>query len=336
MALDLDELLTPLSVDEPSGPDLADEAERMEIASAFDVEVSIDPSGKPADGSGVDWRAVCEKIAVQGRRTRDVWLPVYLCRAGVLSGSLETVELGARYLASLLEGFWPSLHPQLEEYGFQARKSACDSLAAHGRFIAPLRRLVLLRHPRLGNYSGDDFERFRVGGESEEGYGQFRTALQDTGDAGLCEIVGRIDAITDALKRADAVLTANADAVGATNFRPTYEALGEIRRGVQAFLTAPPAEEEAETSSADARGPVDAEPAPGGVGRVESREDVVRVLDAVCDYYRRREPAHPAPILLQRACEWVSLDFLEILADIAPGGLDEARGVLQSRKLREQ
>jgi hypothetical protein len=31
----------------------------------------------------------------------------------------------------------------------------------------------------------------------------------------------------------------------------------------------------------------------------------------------------------------VNQDFMEILADIAPGGVDEARGVLQSRRQRE-
>jgi hypothetical protein len=39
--------------------------------------------------------------------------------------------------------------------------------------------------------------------------------------------------------------------------------------------------------------------------------------------------------LLQRAKDWVGLDFIAILEDIAPGSLDEARSVLQSRKARE-
>ena len=61
-------------------------------------------------------------------------------------------------------------------------------------------------------------------------------------------------------------------------------------------------------------------------GRVETREDVViKALDAIADYYRRKEPTSPVPTVLQRAREWVNLDFLTILEDIAPGALDEAR-----------
>jgi type VI secretion system protein ImpA len=333
MALDLEELLAPVSDDEPAGPDLAYDNDRVEIEQTFEVEVSIDASGVAAEVAEVDWRRVIEQITAQSRRTKDIWLAVYLCRAGARSGALDTVETGARYLAGLLEGYWPTLHPQLEEYGFQGRKGACDSLTANAQFIAPLRRITLLRHPRLGEYSGADFERFRAGGEAEDGFGMFRAALEDVGDDGLRGIVAQIDGIVDGLKRADAVLTANAEGGGGTNFRPTYDALAEIKRSVQAFFTAPTsndiqAEDSAEGASPRASG--------GGNGRIETREDVIRTLDALSEYYRRREPAHPAPILFQRAREWVMLDFMAILEDIAPSGVDEARIVLQSRRQRDE
>jgi type VI secretion system protein ImpA len=341
MALDLDELLAPVSEDDPAGPDLAYDNDRMELEQSFEVEVSIDASGVDAQGSDVDWRRIIGQIVDQSGKTKDIWLAVYLCRAGALSGSLETVEVGAHYLAGLLENYWPTLHPQLDEYGFQGRKGPCDSLTANSQFINPLRRIILLRHPRLGEYSGHDFERFRQNADGEDGWGMFRAALEDVGDEGLREILERLDRILDGLKRADAVLTANAEGGTATNFRPTYDALGEIKRSVQAFVSDSPAADEGAAGAGD-EGDGGAPAAHGGggggpsvSGRLETREDVVRTLDALCDYYRRREPAHPAPILLQRAREWVYQDFLELLADIAPGGIDEAKSVLHSRRVRE-
>jgi type VI secretion system protein ImpA len=337
MALDLDALIAPVSEDDPAGPDLAYDNARIEIEQTFETEVSIDASGVIAEASDVDWRGVIDKIAAQSRQTKDIWLPIYLCRAGALSGSLETVEIGAKYLAGVLEAYWPTLHPQLDEYGFQGRKGPCDSLTGTPQFIGPLRRINLLRHPRLGEYSGADFERFRAGGEREEGYGMFRAALEDVGEDGLREIVGRVDAIHEAIKRADTTLTANAEDGGGTNFRPTYDALTQIKRSVEAFLTTAPDENE-EAAQGDEAAPAQGGPSGGErlSGRIESREDVVRALDALSDYYRRREPAHPAPILLQRAREWVDLDFMEILRDIAPGGVEEARTVLQSRRQRDE
>jgi len=168
MALDVEKLLAPVSEDEPAGPDLAYDAGRQAIEQAFETSISIDSSGEEAAASEVDWRQVINNITAQSAQTKDVWLAVYLARAGAMSGDMETVEGGVKYLAGLLEQYWPSVHPQLEEYGFQGRKGPCDSLAGLPQFINPLTRMKILRHARLGEYSGADFERFRSGGDGED------------------------------------------------------------------------------------------------------------------------------------------------------------------------
>ncbi len=329
MALDLEKLLAPISEEAPAGPDLAYDPERAEIEQAFDSSASGD--GSPSEASDTDWRRIMNLIESQSAKTKDVWLPVYLCRAGAKSGQLDTVSLGAQYLAGLLDKFWDTVHPQLDEYGFQGRKGPCDSLTRIGAFLGPLQRTALMEHPRLGRFSGLDFERFRAHGEAEDGYGLFRAALEDLGDEPLQAAAEKIDTITAALKQTDVILTANAEGDTAPNFQPVYESLGGIKRALLSFVTAPvEAEPEAETAQGVAGGPA-AAPAARIAGRVDSREDVIRALDAIADYYRRQEPASPVPLLLTRARDWVALDFLKVLEDIAPAGLDEARRVLVSR-----
>lgn len=335
MALDVDQLLAPVSEDSPAGPDLSYAAGRQEIEQAFEISISIDSSGADVQAGDIDWRQVISKISAQSSQTKDVWLAVYLARAGAMSGDLDIVDTGVKYLAGLLEQYWPAVHPQLEEYGFQGRKGPCDSLAGLPQFINPLRRMKILRHPRLGEYSSADFERFRAGGDSEDGYGIFRAALEDVGQGGLDEIAVKIGSILDAIKRADVVLTSNADDAGATNFQPTYDALGQMKRAVLAFGTAPEPDVALE---GDSGSQANMGSSSGGKlsGRVESREDVARALEAIADYYRLKEPAHPMILLMQRAREWITLDFIGILQDIAPGSLDEARNVLQSRARRDE
>lgn len=336
MALDLGRLLAPVSDEDPTGPDLAYDPARYEIEQAFETEVSIDASGVATQPSEVDWRTIVDRIVEQSDRTKDLWLAAYLCRAGARAGELETVELGTRTLSGLLETYWPSVHPRLEDYGFQGRKGPCDSLVGQAQFLTPLRKITLISHPRLGHYSIDDFERFRLRGESEEGYGMFRAALEDLQYEGLDEIIERLDAIADNLRRADLVLTSNADDAGGTNFKDAYEALGQMRRAIQAFAPEPAPEENSEP-------PVQPHVATSSfsnvavvAARIESRDDVLRALDALSDYYQRKEPGHPILSLMHRAREWVGLDFMSILEDIAPGSLEEAKSVLQSRKHREQ
>ena len=114
------------------------------------------------------------------------------------------IVTGARYLAGLLERYWENVHPQLEEYGFQGRKGPCESLARRGEFLIPMERTVLLEHPRLGRFTGADFERFRSGAEGEDGYGLFRAALEDTSEEDLTAIAGKLEAIEEAMRRIDA------------------------------------------------------------------------------------------------------------------------------------
>jgi type VI secretion system protein ImpA len=61
------------------------------------------------------------------------------------------------------------------------------------------------------------------------------------------------------------------------------------------------------------------------VGAIKTREDAVRALDAVSDFFRRHEPSSPIPLLVDRAKRLVSKDFLEVLAEVAPEALGQAR-----------
>jgi type VI secretion system protein ImpA len=198
-----------------------------------------------------------------------------------------------------------------------------------------LKRVVLLRHSRLGAFTGGDFDRFRAGAESEDGYGMFRALLNETPEEDLLAIAARLEGIGAAIKRADLILDANAEGDTSVNFRATYETLDDIRRSVLSFTA---------TASEDAQGggdgPSDAgggsEAAGGGggpriAGRVESRDDVIKALDAIADYYRRKEPISPVPLALARARGWVDADFMSVMADIAPDSLSELKRVLHTR-----
>jgi Uncharacterized protein conserved in bacteria len=60
-------------------------------------------------------------------------------------------------------------------------------------------------------------------------------------------------------------------------------------------------------------------------GVVKSRQDAIRALDAVALFFKRTEPSSPIPMFLERAKRLVSKDFLEVLADIAPDAVAQAR-----------
>ncbi|NLR72735.1 type VI secretion system protein TssA [Novosphingobium sp. ERN07] len=339
MTLDIAALVAPLSDEAPSGPDLSYDDLRMEIESAFERPVSED-----GGESDVDWRKVIDQIIAQGAQTRDIWLPVYLIRAATFARRFDLLGEAAEWLATLLEERWADLHPQLDEYGFIGRKAPCESLTRISDFLAPLSRVPLMEHPRFGRFTGDDIERFAEQGASADGYGPFRATIEATDANAITALVDRFDALRNAFRRIDGVLTVNAEGDTATNFKPTYEKLDRYRNALSAVLPEQASVEAVDTGSAgdaddwgssSSSGTAPAAIMPSGPafsGSIRNRDDVVRALDAICAYYTAMEPGSPVPLLLQRAREWTGLDFMTVLQDLAPGGVDEATRVLHSRR----
>jgi type VI secretion system protein ImpA len=69
--------------------------------------------------------------------------------------------------------------------------------------------------------------------------------------------------------------------------------------------------------------------------RIGSREEVVKCLDLVVDFYDRTEPSSPIPHLARRVRKMVHMDFVELMEDLAPSGLKEFRllaGLTDSKK----
>lgn len=328
MAVDVETLLAPVSEDKPVGEDLSYDSERQEIEAAFETSAA----GGSANEGDTDWRSIVSLIEKQSAQTKDIWLAIYLMRAGARMSQIDVVERGAQFLAGLVGNYWDTVHPQLDEYGFQGRKTPCESLTRIGEFLGPLKNIVLIRHPRLGQYSSADIERFAVGGDSEDGYGMFRAAIQEMPVEELDAVVAQLDSIIAAIQTADAIMTANAGSETSVNFKPTYDALKGVRSGLAGFTPAGAGEAEAEAEAyTGGSGANSAGTSRGAPGSIESREDVIKALDAIGDYYRRREPTSPVPLALKRARDWVTLDFLAVLEDIAPNSMEEARNVLVSR-----
>lgn len=319
LRIDHEALLAPVSEDAPAGPDLSYDPGREAIEQAF-----------VGSGEEVDWDATAGLIVDQAARTRDLWLGVYLARAGARGGRLEVVEDGLTLLAGYLEHFWDSAHPTVEEYGVEGRKGACESLVRIGEFLAHFRRVPLIEHPRLGRFSGVDFELYAAEGASAEGYGQFRAALADTPIDQIEAQVARLGRLRALVARADAVLSEQAVLVGqtGTNFTSTYDAIDALLAAIRSFAAA---EEPAVTAEEGGDMAVAAKPATGMSGRIDSRADVARALDAVIEYYGRAEPSSPVPVALGRIKGWITMDFMSILEDIAPGSRSEASSVLRSR-----
>lgn len=124
---------------------------------------------------------------------------------------------------------------------------------------------------------------------------------------------------------------------------PVLSALRSAVESSDAFLSAftPDAEEAGFEEMGDLEeGGVEGAGGPASGGRggrfvpsvPQSRDDVLRAIDSISTYYREREPTSPVPLMLDRLRTWVTMDFLELLNEIAPGSIHEAQGLLARRE----
>jgi type VI secretion system protein ImpA len=58
-------------------------------------------------------------------------------------------------------------------------------------------------------------------------------------------------------------------------------------------------------------------------GEIQSRQDVVKMIDKICDYYKREEPSSPVPYILKRAQRLAEMDFMQIIDDLSPDSVKE-------------
>jgi type VI secretion system protein ImpA len=58
---------------------------------------------------------------------------------------------------------------------------------------------------------------------------------------------------------------------------------------------------------------------------VSEREDALYLLELVAAYFRVHEPSSPAPLLIDRARRLATMDFIDILRDLAPDGMSQAQ-----------
>ena len=64
---------------------------------------------------------------------------------------------------------------------------------------------------------------------------------------------------------------------------------------------------------------------------INSRDDAIRLLNKVCEFLDRNDPANPAPLLIKRARNMIGQDFYTILNELAPDAVAQAEHITGSQ-----
>ena len=332
----LESLLSPISEDAPAGPDLEYDAEFMalERAAAPKAERAIGGAVKAAEEP--DWDKVAASAEALLGRSKDLRVAVHLTTAWMRTDGLSGWTAGLGLVRGLLEQWWGEVHPQLDaedDNDPTARVNAVVPLGDPLGVLGYFRTTTFAQSPRLGRFSLRDLRIANGSLKVEETPG---TPLPSMTEIDACcmdcpeeELAATATALELALEHAKAIDAVFGEQVGTAgpDLKPLLSDVFELRKFVQGQLALrQPQGAEGEAVDGQPAGG-EAGPAAGGVqasgGRIQGPQDVTRRLDELCEYYAKFEPSSPIPLLLRRAQRLVGRDFLDILQDLAPGGVSE-------------
>lgn len=293
------------------------------------------------EGKDPDWRAVRKSCLELWQRTRDLRVAAYLALSGLALEGFKGFADGVALLRSLVldrwEGVWPRLDPEDDNDPMERLNILAMISPAPGTFDDPIRFVPLFRQTRLvpegPRYTLRDL--LIAEGEIDGGDQKVDPALltaemtavpHDVMVAQNAEIE-RLTADLAAISEAIPEKTANEASV---SFETLQNELKTVKRFYAKFAHA-----EAEAAPADAAEP----PAANGlVPRVaaadpasvqaRTRAEALMLLKKGCDYFRTSEPTSPVPYLVERALRMAEMNFMDILAEIDPSGVERGRDIL--------
>jgi type VI secretion system protein ImpA len=330
MSSSFEALSKPVSEDLPSGENLEYDLQFQEMESLFDPpEQSGSSTSEERLENEPDWKGVEKLAAGLLEKTRDLRVQVCVAIASIHTGGLPVFRDNLKLLKIYLEEFWDSVHPQLDpddKNDPTLRLNTLEMLNEHSLISMALKRARLVELKGMGKFGVFEVDVARgkeMAGEGEEvpDINAIRQAFIMTEPEKLELLRGAVSESTELLDEMNGVWKEKTGDEQGLNFSNTQKALKQVSAVLDEFIPVQPGSDSGGSEQ------VQNESGQASIvsGVVNSRADVVRVLDKICEYYVVHEPSSPIPLLLRRAQRLVEKSFLEILEDMVPDGVNQAK-----------
>ena len=334
--IDVAEFLMPISEEMPCGENLEYDPQfvKLELVATPKAERVMGDSIKPAEEP--DWGQVESLSREFLGHSKDLRAAVYLTSAWLRTQGLSGWASGLVLIHGLLEKYWESVYPQLDAEDNNDPTARCNSVSVLTDPLGILgyfRHTTFVRSPRLGQFSLHSLRIASGTLPSDTGESPSMTEIEACCmDCAEQDLVDTLAVITEALEHVEAIDRIFNEQVGTEG--PDFKNLLQDHRDLVKFIHS---QVKARVPSFDADSPVMDAPdsisstgeddagmvKPTQLGQIRDVQDVIRLLDAICEYYAKHEPSSPVPLLLRRAQRLVGADFIDLIKELAPSGLSE-------------
>jgi type VI secretion system protein ImpA len=336
--INAEELLKPVSDEKPCGEDLSYDAgfQELEILLKGKPETQFSPAEDP------DWKVLRDRCLELWGRSKDLRLATTLSLATLKTDGLPAFRESLALLKGLLDKYWESFYPLLDPADNNDPTQRVNIIAAMatpvGTFGDPIRLLERLRatpltdSSQMGRFSLADIINSESGAAAPDGKqppagAQIEAAFKDTDSDILQKLNQAVEDSIHLVKDLDAFLTSKIGADKAPDLAELPKQLMEIQKRLAPYVGGSAAESTPATDSASATAGATPAKAQGVSGDVQSRQDVIRMLEKIREYYRRHEPSSPVPYILQRAQRLAEMDFMQIIDDMTPDSVKEIQKI---------
>ena len=341
-------LLEPISAEQPCGQNL-DEVPVLpgaQTAVLYDLDAlrlfgqARSPEAPPETEDGeresakvrppIEWDRMRADALDSLTRTKDLRLLAYLATAFLRTDGLTAFAQTLTVAAHWLETYWPQVYPLLDDGDAMARRNALNCFADPMAVVDRVWRSPLVASRQHGRFSLRDID--IASGQIQPGASETRPeeraiqeAFKEVPTEELTASEQSVVAALAALNAIDARMRGEGGPDVAPDFGPLTTQFAKLHRVYREQLAL-------RSAGSSEAAPGEAPAAGGGVsavafagGAIQSRQDAIRALDAVAEFFRRNEPSSPVPLFVERAKRLVAKDFLEVLADIVPDAVVTAR-----------
>lgn len=334
--------LQPVSEAQPCGPDLSYDPRFDELENTLQgkPEVEIGNVVRPAEPP--EWRVLTGQAEALSGQTKHLRIAVvtgccWLKQDG-LPGFRDALEL----IRGLLENYWAPLYPLLDPEDNNDPTQRLNILRAltapRGSVSGWLTFLDYLMDAPLARPKGAPpityahvvaaRKKAEAGADATSGgpdLAQVSAALRLAGAEQLLANHEVLQGAIDAAKGIDQFLTSTLGSSESISFEVLEGTLRELQAVLAPHLPGGSPEPAAEATAGGA-----VTVSAGGAmiavaGVIRSRDDVIRALDGICDYYRQIEPGSPVPFLLRRAQKLAAMNFVQAVQELNLANVDALR-----------
>jgi type VI secretion system protein ImpA len=321
--INVEELLKPVSGDKPCGEDFTyhPSFQNLETLARGKPETQFSAAEEP------EWKEVKEAAVEVLTQSKHLAAGVILTQALTKLGGVEGLCDGVAVVRGITEMYWPDVYPKLDPDDNNdptERINILNSLSSP-RFILSIGSLVACSSPAMGRVTLRqilDAREKAEKGDAAGGGALIEATFRDAGPGPAKSTLTFVENAQGHVQAIESFLDMTLGAGRGVNFEALNKCLSEFKRAVE-----PHALDGADASAAAAS--IDSSAAGGAArgagisGGIQSRADVIRALDLICDFYRRNEPSSPVPLILQRAQRLVDKDFISIMSDLTPEALQQ-------------